>query len=103
MLPVPGPGFRKPFSDQHLVNAFPVLVVDVVQNPTISILLPRAELHPHRITGQLPEPFVRLVEARLSTLWCVDTEQPDPGVGALEGVTATRPPIKRGSPCITLM
>ena len=86
MLPIPGPSFSESFPYQDLVYGLSLVGVDVIENSPVPVLLPRPELHPHCFTSQFPEPFSGIGEAPFAALRSIYTEQPDTGVGALEGV-----------------
>ena len=86
MLPIPSPSFSESFPDQDLVNGLSLVSVDIVENAPVPVLLSRPKLHPHCFASQFPEPFNCIGEAPLGALRSIHAEQPDTGVGALEGV-----------------
>ena len=94
MLLVPSPGTTQTLLDQFLRYALPILGIDVIQQPPITVTSPGPELYTHRITCQLPEPVSGVLEARLTSFRGIYSKKPN----LLSTTTRAEPALK----CVTV-
>jgi hypothetical protein len=91
MLAVSGPGSGQALLDQPLVDAFPLLGINVVEEPTAGVLGARSTLDPNVVARQFTKPAGRLVVARLSPFGGIHAKEADPPRGTVEGVAVDDP------------
>ena len=86
MLSIRGPSFIESFPDQEFAYGLSLVGVDVVENAPIPVICSGATLYADNVTSQFSEPFRGFRKAWLAALRSIHSEQPDTGVGAVEGV-----------------